>query len=58
MTDDIARELKVLDKYGMKVLTLKGETAKKYIKVADDAMWKRLDKLVKGDTSALKAKFR
>jgi TRAP-type C4-dicarboxylate transport system substrate-binding protein len=58
MTDDIARELKVLDKYGMKVFTLKGATAKKYIEIADDAMWKRLDKLVKGDTSALKAKFR
>ena len=33
-------------------------TAKRYLKVADDAIWKRLDELVKGDTSMLKAKFR
>lgn len=58
MLDDIRRELKVLDSYGMKIITLKGAIAKRYIKTADDAMWARLDKLVKGDTSALKAKFK
>lgn len=58
MADDIERESKVLAEKGMKVLKLEGEVAKKYIETADNAMWQRLDTLVKGDTSALKAKFR
>jgi TRAP-type C4-dicarboxylate transport system substrate-binding protein len=58
MADDIERESKVLAEKGMKVLKLDDEVAKKYIETADNAMWQRLDALVEGDTSALKAKFR
>lgn len=58
MADDIERETSVLAKKGMKILKLEGEVAKKYIETADNAMWQRLDSLVEGDTSALKAKFR
>ena len=58
MAKESVREAKELTKSGLTVISLDPAIAKRYLKVADDAMWNRLDELVKGDTSMLKAKFR
>jgi TRAP-type C4-dicarboxylate transport system substrate-binding protein len=58
MAKESVREAKELTKSGLTIITLEPATAKRYLKVADDAMWRRFDELVKGDAAKLKAKFR
>jgi TRAP-type C4-dicarboxylate transport system substrate-binding protein len=57
MLRDMQKEEKELIGRGMKLLKLEGAQEKAFLKVAYDAMWARLDELMKGDTAKLREKF-
>ena len=57
MTREQEKEEKLLLDKGMKILTLEGAAANSYLKMAYNAMWERLEGLVKSDTSKLREKF-
>lgn len=57
MLRDMEKEEKELLAKGMKLFKLEGGQEKAFLKTAYDAMWARLDELMKGDTAKLREKF-